>query len=152
MRRASDVSTKSVALGPAFLATSTPKPGGCHFPISDTGCWYGCGNAGCVFRPFFTTKGSRGTGLDWRRYRIVNQARGLSGLEQPGDGTSFQVYLPCIDELLPTKPPTWHRAGPQSFVAARLYCWSRMGMACDSPAIRSNRLASSTAGPHGRRP
>ncbi len=97
------VSTKSVDLGEADVCGHLDAKPGCFaiLSISDTGVGMDAATRARVFEPFFTTKGSRGTGLGLATvHRIVNQAGGfVEVLSAPGDGTSFQVFLPCINEL-----------------------------------------------------
>ena len=65
--------------------------------VADTGTGIADDIQARIFEPFFTTKGEAGTGLGLAQvYGIVRQHEGHIGLEtQPGQGTTFRVYLPA---------------------------------------------------------
>jgi two-component system cell cycle sensor histidine kinase/response regulator CckA len=110
------ISTKRAELSEDDVCGHLDAKPGCFaiLSISDTGVGMDEATRARVFEPFFTTKGSRGTGLGLATvHRIVHQAGGfIEVLSAPGDGTSFQVYLPSINDL-PTRAANPPLAPPQ---------------------------------------
>jgi PAS domain S-box-containing protein len=93
-----------------FDQTSSPppahgRPGAfVRLTVSDNGCGIPPENLVRIFEPFFTTKPiGKGTGLGLATLLgIVQLHKGWVNLEsEVGRGTTFRIYLPRVDKLLP---------------------------------------------------
>jgi two-component system NtrC family sensor kinase len=74
--------------------------------FSDTGSGIADDIRDRIFEPFFTTKKvDRGTGLGLSQvYGFVQQSKGaITVTSHPGAGTTFEVFLPCCEEVLQTE-------------------------------------------------
>jgi signal transduction histidine kinase len=93
--------------GGTVSVSTSAKPEGCCIEVSDTGVGIPAEVLPRLFQAFFTTKGSRGTGLGLAcSYKIVREHHGtITVKSEPGQGTSFTVFLPRQGS---TGPPRSH--------------------------------------------
>lgn len=89
---------------PAFLETDSYA----RLTLTDTGIGFDAETQAHLFEPFYSTKGEAGTGLGLATvHGIVKQSDGhIVARSQPGEGSSFDVYLPLSADsaVPPTRP------------------------------------------------
>ena len=97
------IETAEASLDESFVLAHPGSAAGPHvlLSVTDTGQGMDPATLSHAFEPFFTTKGEgKGTGLGLAMvYGIVKQSQGYVDVSStPGEGTSFRVYLPRLDD------------------------------------------------------
>ncbi|MBI4401008.1 MAG: PAS domain S-box protein [Nitrospirae bacterium] len=103
--------TQNVMLDRPYASRQVTIPPGSYVTlmVSDTGCGMDAETQARVFEPFFTTKErGKGTGLGLSTvYGIIKQSGGYIIVDsKTGQGTTFTIYLPRIEEAMKAVEPS----------------------------------------------
>jgi signal transduction histidine kinase len=95
---------------PRVAVTTSLADGFAEIAVADNGPGIPAGRAGDLFRPFVSTKGSRGTGLGLPVSRKILREHGgdVTVESEPGRGATFRLLIPH-----PPKPPATPSEPPQ---------------------------------------
>lgn len=105
------IATSMIDLGRDFVATHGYGAPGRYalLTVTDTGNGMDEKTKSRIFEPFFTTKEmGKGTGLGLSMaYGIVKSHNGyITCYSEPGEGTTFRIYLPAVDAMAEPMPAT----------------------------------------------
>jgi PAS domain S-box-containing protein len=103
--------TENVILDENYVVSYDIEPGSfVKLSITDTGIGMDAAIRQQIFDPFFTTKEKdRGTGLGLASaYGIIKNHGGIiSVYSEPGEGTTFNIYLPATEKNIDNRPSSY---------------------------------------------
>jgi PAS domain S-box-containing protein len=96
-------------------AAAVLQPGSyVRLEITDTGCGMADEQRSRIFDPFFTTKsGGHGLGLAVVEGIVRSHGGMVNVMSAPGQGTTFEVFLPCARDIVGRRSPSPAREAPQ---------------------------------------
>jgi two-component system cell cycle sensor histidine kinase/response regulator CckA len=130
------IETSNISLDQAYVQRHVIVPAGEYvlLTVSDSGEGIAAEHLEHIFEPFYTTKeAGKGTGLGLATvYGIVKQSAGFIWVySEPGQGTTFKIYLPRVV-----------RAGeaerPPQVIASSPHGWETLLLVEDEAAVRAS--------------
>jgi PAS domain S-box-containing protein len=110
------IETQIVDIDEVYRRSHAGTPAGLYAmtAVSDNGCGMDRSTLAQVFEPFFSLKGEKGTGLGLSTvYGIVKQNNGFVNVySEPGQGTTFRIYLPVYTGTAEPVIPPMREAPP----------------------------------------